>query len=62
MLHRLHRQGYLAREGCVVDGRKRTYYSITDKGQAALAQARLKIAELVSKALEQWDGEPANDT
>ncbi len=50
-LHRLHRQGYLACESRVVAGRRRKYYSITDKGQATLAEARLKIAELVGEVL-----------
>ena len=35
-----------------VEGRVRKYYSITAKGQAALQEARLKIAELVSEVLE----------
>jgi DNA-binding PadR family transcriptional regulator len=51
-LHHLHDQGYLAREDRVVDGRRRKYYTITGKGKAALAEARLKIAELVDKVLE----------
>ena len=51
-LHRLDQQGYLAQETRVVDGRVRKYYSITAKGQAALQEARLKIAELVSEVLE----------
>lgn len=51
-LHRLHELGYLAREDRVVDGRRRKYYTITGQGQAALAEARLKIAELVGEVLE----------
>jgi PadR family transcriptional regulator PadR len=51
-LHRLHEQGYLAREVRVVGGRVRKYYTITDKGQTALSEARYKIAELVSEVLE----------
>jgi DNA-binding PadR family transcriptional regulator len=52
-LHRLHEQGYLVCESRVVSGRRRKYYTITGKGQAALAEARLKIAELVGEVLEQ---------
>jgi len=52
-LHRLHSQGYLDCESRVVAGRRRKYYTITDQGQAALAEARLKIAELVGEVLEQ---------
>jgi DNA-binding PadR family transcriptional regulator len=52
-LHRLREQGYLACESRVVGGRWRKYYTITGKGQAALAEARLKIAELVGEVLEQ---------
>jgi len=51
-LHRLREQGYLAQETRVVGGRVRKYYTITDKGQAALAEARQKIAELVGEVLE----------
>lgn len=51
-LHRLHTQGYLANESRTVGGRRRKYYAITDKGRAALAEARLKIAELVGEVLE----------
>ena len=51
-LHRLQEQGYLAREDRVVGGRRRKYYNITDKGQAALTEARHRIAELVGEVLE----------
>ncbi len=51
-LHRLHEQGYLARESRVVGGRVRKYYTLTAKGRAALAEARRKIAELVAEVLE----------
>jgi len=50
-LHRLYREGYLSRESRVVGGRVRKYYSLTDKGQAALDQARAKIAELVQEVM-----------
>jgi PadR family transcriptional regulator PadR len=51
-LHRLHEQGYLARESRVVGGRVRKYYTLTARGQAALAEARRKIAKLISEVLE----------
>lgn len=51
-LHRLYEQGYLDRETRVIDGRVRKYYTLTDKGQSALAEARRKIAELVGEVLE----------
>jgi DNA-binding PadR family transcriptional regulator len=51
-LHRLHEQGYLQCQDRVVGGRRRKYYAITGKGQEALAEARLKIAELVGEVLE----------
>ncbi|MFZ5754103.1 MAG: PadR family transcriptional regulator, partial [Bacillota bacterium] len=46
-LHSLEKNGYLVKEDRVVDGKVRKYYSITDKGREALAEARLKIKELV---------------
>lgn len=52
-LHRLERQGYLVQERRVVEGRTRKYYAITDKGRAALEEARCKIAELVNEVLEE---------
>ncbi len=51
-LHRLYERGYLDRESRVVSGRVRKYYTLTDKGQVALTEARCKIAELVSEVLE----------
>lgn len=51
-LHCLEQQGYLAQDRRVVDGRTRKYYAITDKGRAALDEARRKIAELVGEVLE----------
>ena len=51
-LHRLHDQGYLACQSRVVDSLRRKYDTMTGKDQAALAQARLKIAELVGELLE----------
>jgi DNA-binding PadR family transcriptional regulator len=52
LLHSLEAAGYLAREDRVVGGKVRKYYAITEAGRLALAEARLKIAELVDEVLE----------
>jgi len=52
ILHSLQETGYLTREDRVINGKIRKYYSITDEGQRALGEARLKIAELVDEVLE----------
>src|SRR5262245_54113960 len=51
ILHALERTGYLARQECVVGGKVRKYYRITVRGREALAEAREKIAELVTEVL-----------
>jgi DNA-binding PadR family transcriptional regulator len=51
-LHGLERAGYLASEKRVVGGRQRRYYTITKIGEAALAEARAQLAELVDEVLE----------
>ncbi len=52
VLHSLEEEGYLSREERVVAGKVRKYYSITEEGSAALAEAREKIRELVEEVLE----------
>jgi PadR family transcriptional regulator PadR len=52
ILHGLAESGYLTREDRVVGGKVRKYYRITPAGQAALAEARTKIGELVREVLE----------
>lgn len=52
ILHNLEAAGYLIREKRVVGGKVRKYYSITDEGRAALAEARRQIRELVDEVLE----------
>jgi DNA-binding PadR family transcriptional regulator len=52
LLHSLEAAGYLAREDRVVGGKVRKYYTITDPGRLALAEARVKIAELVDEVLD----------
>jgi len=51
-LHSLERAGYLASEKHVVEGRQRRYYTLTPAGEAALAEARARLAELVAEVLE----------
>lgn len=51
-LHSLERAGYLTSEKRVVEGRQRKYYTITPAGEAALAEARARLAELVAEVLE----------
>ncbi len=52
LLHGLESDGYLTREDRVVGGRVRKYYAITAKGQAALVEARAKIAELTHEVVK----------
>ena len=52
ILHELARAGYLAREDRVVHGKVRKYYRITPLGRQALAEVRVKIAELVAEVLQ----------
>jgi PadR family transcriptional regulator PadR len=51
-LHSLERAGYLTSEKRVVEGHQRRYYAITPTGEAALAEARARLAELVAEVLE----------
>jgi len=51
MLHRLERRGYLTSEKRVVEGRQRRYYALTSAGEAALAEARARLVELVDEVL-----------
>lgn len=51
VLHQLERSGYLAREEQLVDGKIRKYYLATTLGKQALAEARPRIAELVTEVL-----------
>ncbi len=53
ILHDLERSGYLARQERLVEGKIRKYYRATPHGQQALAEARPKIAELVSEVLDE---------
>ena len=51
-LHGLERAGLLASEKRMVEGRQRRYYTLTPAGEAALAEARARLAELVAEVLE----------
>ena len=52
ILHDLEEGGYLTRKDRVVGGKVRKYYSLTDEGQKALEEAKVKIRELVGEVLE----------
>lgn len=52
VLHQLEKAGYLRRLNRVVGGKVRKYYLLTERGGAALGDARAKIAELVGEILE----------
>ena len=51
-LRNLEAHGYLFSEKRVTGGRWRRYYSLTEKGQAALDEARIRIRELIVEVLE----------
>ena len=48
-LHSLEKEGHLSKEECVVEGRVRKYYTLTETGRAALNEARAKAQELVAE-------------
>lgn len=47
MLHSLEKEGLLAREKRVVEGKARKYYRLTEAGQTALAEGRERATELL---------------
>lgn len=49
ILHALERDGFLRVEKEVVSGKIRKYYTATDKGQEALAEALVKVRELMDE-------------
>jgi DNA-binding PadR family transcriptional regulator len=53
MLHRLEKAGHLRREDRLVSGKVRKYYTITEEGKAALAEAKARIRELTDEVLEE---------
>ncbi len=54
-LHLLEQLGYLRSRARLVDGRRRKYYRATPSGRKVLAEARLKLAELVAEVIEDHD-------
>jgi PadR family transcriptional regulator, regulatory protein PadR len=52
ILHSMERDGYLERHNQIVEGKVRKYYVITDTGRDKLAEAKMKIRELVDELLE----------
>ena len=57
LLHRLHRLGYVTREWRIPpEGRRRRYYSITDEGQAALAEHRRQWVTVARALGDVWGG------
>jgi len=49
VLHTLEREGLLTLQKQVVSGKVRKYYTATDAGKAALAEATLKARELLAE-------------
>lgn len=56
ILHNMEEAGWLQRDERVVGGRIRKYYTATAAGREALAEARVKIAELVEEVLDHGHG------
>ena len=54
-LHLLEELGYLKSQTRLVDGRRRKYYRATPAGRKVLAEARLKLVELVAEVIEDHD-------
>ena len=54
-LHRMEDEGLLAREERVEGGRVRKYYTATERGRAALAQAHGVIQELYQEVMVEVD-------
>jgi DNA-binding PadR family transcriptional regulator len=52
MLHNLEAANYLSQKDQVVEGKVRKYYEITPRGKEALAEARLRIQELVEEIID----------
>jgi len=52
ILHSLHASGYLHCDVRITDGRQRKTYRLTQRGTAALKQARRLIDELVKEVME----------
>jgi PadR family transcriptional regulator PadR len=53
ILHSLGKQQFLAATSKNIKGKIRKYYTITNKGREALAEAKLKINELIREVLKE---------
>ena len=57
LLHRLHRLGYVSKEWRTPsEGRRRTYYAITDEGHAALAEHKRQWVTVTRALGDIWGG------
>ena len=52
ILHALRDEGLLAVKSETVDGKQRKYYTATEAGRVALAEARIKLQELAGEVLQ----------
>ena len=58
LLHRLHRLGYVTTEWRTPpEGRRRKYYSLTDDGEAALAEHKRQWAAVTRALRDVWGGD-----
>lgn len=55
ILHHLEKNGYLAAEHEVVEGKRRKNYRITNKGRKLMNDAQAKLNELFSEVVERKD-------
>ncbi len=60
LLHSLETLGYLSHINRKVGGKVRKYYTITEEGGRALAEAKGKIHELVNEVFENEEEAPKN--
>ncbi len=56
VLHRMEQEGFLQSEKQVVNGKVRKYYRATETGRQALAEAYVKVRELVNEIGENQGG------
>ncbi|KTB49145.1 PadR family transcriptional regulator [Dehalogenimonas alkenigignens] len=52
ILHRLEEESLLITEYRIVGGKRRRYYSLTDKGREMLTSARKQIGELMNEVMQ----------
>lgn len=56
ILHSMETDGLLIRNDCIVEGKVRKYYSITEKGNEILVEARNKAYELFKEITDEPRG------